>query len=82
MNTGLITTTLMDCMAAIPALGGKRARAFITKAENAKKTPAISPQPSAATSVTAKSKASIVAIKPPADYRVSSSRMCPSGSRK
>src|SRR4030095_9438582 len=45
-NAGLITATLMDCMAAIPCAGEKRASAFITDAEKAKNTPPISPQPS------------------------------------
>jgi hypothetical protein len=39
----LITTTLMDCIAAISCACGNAARAFITNAENAKKTPAMSP---------------------------------------
>lgn len=60
MNSGLITTTLMDCMAAIPCAGDKRVRAFIMKTENAKKTPAINPQPRADTSVRAVSKFSII----------------------
>jgi hypothetical protein len=38
-------------MAAIPSLGSRRARTFITKAENAKKASATSPQLRAATSV-------------------------------
>lgn len=41
---------LIDCMAAIPWAGWSLARAGITKVENAKKTPATSPQPSAAKS--------------------------------
>jgi len=41
------------------------AGAFITETENAKKSPAIKPQPSAATSVKAKSNWSAVAIRPP-----------------
>src|SRR6187551_1106680 len=68
-NSGLITTTLMEFMAAIPSRAGRRARAFITATEKAKKNPAISPQPSAVASVKAKSKLSPVAIKPPADER-------------
>ena len=35
-NTGLITVTLMDCIAAIASLAGRRARAFITQTEKAK----------------------------------------------
>src|SRR5262245_48969559 len=60
INNGLITTTLMDCMAAMPCAAGRRARAFITKDEKAKKTPAINPQPSAEKSVKAKSNLSII----------------------
>ncbi|WP_293302548.1 hypothetical protein [Microcoleus sp. PH2017_27_LUM_O_A] len=41
-------------MAAMPCAGGSRLRAFITKVEKAKKTPAISPQPSADKSFNAK----------------------------
>ena len=47
-NEGFITTTLIDCIAAIPSEEGTRARAFITKLENAKKTPPISADPSSA----------------------------------
>ena len=47
MNNGLITATLMDCMAAIPCAGGSRPSAFIMKAEKAKKIPPTNPQPSA-----------------------------------
>ena len=43
-----MTTTLIDCIAAIPSADGTRARAFITKLENAKKTPPISADPSSA----------------------------------
>src|SRR5262249_21150931 len=50
----------MDCMAAMPCAAGRRARAFIMKAEKAKKTPAISPQPSAVKSVKAKSNLSVI----------------------
>jgi hypothetical protein len=53
---------LMDCMAAMPSAGGSRPSAFITKAEKAKKTPAINPQPSAVKSVKAKRGLSTVAI--------------------
>jgi hypothetical protein len=41
-------------MAAMPCVGWSWARAFITKDEKAKKTPAISPQPSAEKSFNAK----------------------------
>jgi hypothetical protein len=47
-------TRLMDCIVAMPSPAGRRARDFITKVENAKKTPAINPLPSAATSVRTK----------------------------
>jgi hypothetical protein len=50
MNNGLMAAILIDCMAAIPWAGWSLARAGITKVENAKKTPATSPQPSAAKS--------------------------------
>src|SRR5262245_19819653 len=62
-NSGLIIATLMDCMAPIPSADGRRARAFITAAEKAKKSPAINPQPSAATSVMVKVKPSLVVTK-------------------
>ena len=55
--------TLIDCMAAMPSADGRRARAFITETEKAKKSPAINPQPSAATSVMVKSKPSTVVTK-------------------
>ncbi|MCC5645401.1 hypothetical protein LC607_21120 [Nostoc sp. CHAB 5824] len=69
MNNGLIAVILMDCIAAIPSFGWSRVRAFITKVEKAKKTPATSPQPSAENSFNAKSKLLVVVIKPPVDYR-------------
>jgi hypothetical protein len=47
-------------MAAAPCAAGRRPRAFITKDEKAKKTPAISPQPSAEKSVKAKSNLSVI----------------------
>ena len=50
-NNGLSTTTLMACMAEMPALGGWRSSAHITVAEKAKKNPAIRPEPSAAINV-------------------------------
>ncbi len=40
MNAGLIAATLIACMAATPSAGCSRARAFMTKLEKAKKTPA------------------------------------------
>jgi hypothetical protein len=42
---------LIDCIAAIPSAEGRRARAFITEVEKAKKSPPINPHPSAVTSV-------------------------------
>ncbi|WP_240041376.1 hypothetical protein [Paenibacillus ginsengarvi] len=42
---------LMDCIAAIPCIAGRRVSAAITKVENAKKMPAINPEPSAETKV-------------------------------
>jgi len=57
-------------MAAIPAGAGIRASAYITAVEQAKKIPAISPQPSAAKRVEANSRASIVTKgKAPEDRR-------------
>jgi len=50
-NQRFSTTTLMDCMARTPCAGRRRAKAGITKLEKPKKTPAISPQPSAASRV-------------------------------
>ena len=44
----------------MPCAAGRRARAFITKDEKAKKTPAINPQPSAEISVKAKTNLSII----------------------
>jgi hypothetical protein len=47
----------------MPSAGGRRARPFITETEKAKKSPAISPQPSAVKSVKVKIRLSIVTIK-------------------
>jgi hypothetical protein len=55
----LFSTTLIDCMAATPCAGGTRAKAFITKFENAKKIPATSPEPSADTTIKMDFKADI-----------------------
>src|SRR5262245_9928102 len=68
-NHGFRTTTLIDCIAAMPSAGASRARAFMTKDENAKKTPATSPQPSAATSVKAKRSWSVVTAGPTGETR-------------
>jgi hypothetical protein len=42
-----VTATLMDCIAAIAWAGERRANAFMTKVENAKKIPATTAEPSA-----------------------------------
>jgi hypothetical protein len=47
-NEGLITTTLIDCIAPIPSAAGTSARAFIMKLENAKKIPPTKAEPSRA----------------------------------
>lgn len=60
---------LMDCMAAIPSAEVRRARAFITATEKAKKSPPIKPHPSAVIIVTVKSKLSEIDIRPLANYR-------------
>jgi hypothetical protein len=46
-------------MAAIPLAGGRRVSYFMTKFENAKKIPAINPQPSADTNARTKTKPSM-----------------------
>ena len=51
---------LIDCMAAMPCGGWSRARALITVFEKMKKTPAISPQPSADKRVNVKNRFSIM----------------------
>jgi hypothetical protein len=60
MNAGVTAMRLIDCMAAMPWAGCRRARAFITKLEKAKKTPALSPQPRAVATARAASNPSIV----------------------
>jgi hypothetical protein len=60
MKAKVTAATLMACMAATPCSAGRRARAFITKAEKAKKTPAIIAQPRAARRVNTKSKPFII----------------------
>jgi hypothetical protein len=47
----LITTMLMDCIAATPRRAGRRSSARMTNAEKAKKVPAISPLPTAASTL-------------------------------
>src|SRR3981081_1526097 len=54
-NKGANAAALMNCMAAMLCVAGRRPRPFMTKAEKAKKTPAISPQLSAEIYVKAKS---------------------------
>ena len=46
-NIGFSTAIFMDFIAAMPCGGERAASAFITNVENAKKTPPMSPQPSA-----------------------------------
>src|SRR5262249_32710572 len=53
-NDRLSTTTLIDCIAAIPCAAGRRCSAPITKEEKAKKTPAMTPGPRAARRVRTK----------------------------
>ena len=53
MKTGVTTTMLIDCIAAIPSSGLSRLSAAITNVEKAKKTPATSPHPRAVASVAA-----------------------------
>jgi hypothetical protein len=55
MNSGLITTTLMRCIAATPAGTDSSDNAFITKVEKAKNTPPTMPAPTEARSTSAKS---------------------------
>jgi hypothetical protein len=50
-----MTATLIACIAAIPSLGAIRRSAGITNVENAKNTPAISPEPTNPTSAAADS---------------------------
>src|SRR5689334_15990860 len=51
MKARLIAATLIDCIAAMPCAAGRPASPRMTKDENAKKTPATSPVPSAAARV-------------------------------
>lgn len=66
-NNERTAITLIDCIAAMLWLAGICASPFITKVENAKNTPAISPQLNAEKSVKAKIKFLIVNIKSPSD---------------
>lgn len=63
-NHGLSTTMSIDCIAAIPCSGRNRPSAAITKAENAKKTPPISPHSSAAHRVGVAITGSVTASSP------------------
>src|ERR1700736_2628691 len=60
MNHGLMTETLMDCMAAMPVGGEMRASALMTKEEKAKKIPAARPQLRATRNVKARSNRTII----------------------
>ena len=51
MKTGVTAILLIDCIAVMPPPVGNRLSAGITKLEKAKKTPAMSPHPSAVISV-------------------------------
>src|SRR3954452_12151597 len=51
MKDAVITVRLIDCIAATPSGAERRASPPITNDENAKNTPATSPQPSAVTRV-------------------------------
>ena len=55
-----MTATLIACIAAMPWLGGTRPNASMMPAEKAKNTPAMTPQPRAVASVTAKSQSGII----------------------
>src|SRR6266566_1791777 len=55
-NNGLNAAALMNCMAAMLCVAARRPSPFMTKAEKAKKTPAISPQLSAEINVKVKSR--------------------------
>ena len=66
---------LMACIAAMPSAEGRRARAFMTEIEKAKKSPPINPHPSAVISVNVKSKLSIIWRAPLG--RRASGRACP-----
>jgi len=48
---GLMMVTLISCIAAMPCSGGSRVKAFITEFEKAKGSPAMRPDPTAASTV-------------------------------
>jgi hypothetical protein len=48
INGGVTATILIDCMAAMPCGGAKRASALMMNPEKAKKAPPTTPQPRAA----------------------------------
>ena len=60
MNTGVTAMTLIDCIAAIPCAGCRRPSALMTKLEKEKRAPALSPQQSAVSSVSATRRSCIV----------------------
>src|SRR5262245_15928262 len=64
MNTGVTATTLIEFIAAMPCDGERRASAFITNDENAKKTPAFRPHPKAEAKVTTTAHRSITVTLP------------------
>ena len=53
MNSGVMASRFIDCIASTPSDAGSRFSAGITKLEKAKNTPATSPQPRAVTRVAA-----------------------------
>jgi len=55
-KSGLRAVTLIDCIVAMPLVGERLQSALITKLEKAKKSPAMSPQPSVAKKLEAKSR--------------------------
>ena len=59
MKAGVGAAALIACMAAMACGAGRRSRAFMMNAENAKKIPATTPQPRAAKNVSNPIKLSI-----------------------
>ena len=64
MKPGLITVTLMACMAAMPSASGLRPSAAITKFEKAKNAPPTSPHARAVTRVVAVTRSLIGFVQP------------------
>jgi hypothetical protein len=60
MNAGVTAVMFIDCIAAMPWGAGRRRSPCITNDENANRAPALSPQPSAVTTVNATRRSSIV----------------------